>query len=148
MRKIIRKYYPGDRQVCKAFLVFPKTINGDRRWLEVGEWEDELQLEQNNPNPVWKPIRWADQPDVESSFMTFHKRRDIPPSMPPLHPPADQSAYQGVPMGIQFDKKEQLESVPDLKGPGTNPVPAGRDQSLAITHLEDSVMRAIRAITQ
>jgi hypothetical protein len=77
MRSKVEKPKPGDRRTVRGFLWFPKEINGESRWLESGEWQEEyLPGIANGGNTVmahWDPIRWTDQPDVPSRWITVKR---------------------------------------------------------------------------
>jgi hypothetical protein len=43
----------GQTRDKKSFLLFPKTINGETRWLEVAEWMDMRTA------MGWQPYAWC-----------------------------------------------------------------------------------------
>lgn len=76
----------GARRICRGFLLIPRTINGSRRWLEHGEWEQELwplpdmvPLMHPMERVYWTDIRWMDQPEIP-----MPRNRPRPPPPPPL----------------------------------------------------------------
>lgn len=75
----------GDRRILRRFLFLPKTVNGETRWMEVGEWEEEYIPVENYLNfNRWDAVRWTDQPDVPSRWVTLPSKpkSDIPPPPP------------------------------------------------------------------
>ena len=49
---------PGDTRMMTAFLLWPKNINNDVRWLERATWEEKYECGYD-----WcqfKPVRWID----------------------------------------------------------------------------------------
>jgi len=51
----------GDQRECSAFLFFPKTINGETRWLERARWLQVYTQEEDDLGPYcgrWSAIRW------------------------------------------------------------------------------------------
>jgi hypothetical protein len=50
----------GDTRVRSGFLFFPKTINGEERWLEWARWEEryEVWTEMWAVDSGWVPIAW------------------------------------------------------------------------------------------
>lgn len=48
----------GDRRIKTRFLVLPKTINREVRWLEKATWEEEYHLGYDFHQFV--PVRWVD----------------------------------------------------------------------------------------
>lgn len=56
-----------DRRTVSGFLLFPKTIGREQRWLERATWE-ELYTPGNMFSPgLWDAVRWVDsaQPERE-----------------------------------------------------------------------------------
>lgn len=52
----------GDKRKRKTFLIFPKTINNECRWLEFAEWEEILEhifmgFEDGN-QIYWRGVKW------------------------------------------------------------------------------------------
>jgi hypothetical protein len=61
----MRKQYPGkyERRIRSGFLLLPKTIGRERRWLETAIWEEEFipLYPILYPNPLhgnWISVRW------------------------------------------------------------------------------------------
>jgi hypothetical protein len=61
----MRKQYPGkyERRIRSGFLLFPKTIGRERRWLETAIWEEEFIPLYPNLFPdvlygYWKLLKW------------------------------------------------------------------------------------------
>lgn len=56
----------GDGRYCEAFLLWPKRIGLEWRWLETGRWHEEFHWVKPYPKalmrrkPVWIPTAWAD----------------------------------------------------------------------------------------
>ena len=48
--------YIGETRVIKMFLLFPKTIYGEMRWLEVATWKEQL-----NSDFKWNAIGWINE---------------------------------------------------------------------------------------
>jgi hypothetical protein len=44
---------------CKGFLFFPKTINGETRWLEFSKWKKEYPIEDYD-YATWESTKWLD----------------------------------------------------------------------------------------
>ena len=52
----------GDQRVRRRFLVLPKSIGGEVRWLEVASWKEEF-FELYGPNGYWSEwlgTEWVD----------------------------------------------------------------------------------------
>jgi len=64
----MRSKFPprGQKRVRRAFLLFPKTINHERRWLEWAEWEEEIAYfvhgmsGQGGHSWDYVPTKWLD----------------------------------------------------------------------------------------
>ena len=63
----MRKRYPPNkaRRVRRAFLLLPKQIGGETRWLEWACWLDEYSAN-IWPTGVWFARRWVSESDYES----------------------------------------------------------------------------------
>lgn len=44
----------------RAFLLLPKTINRECRWLEIAEWREDLELSTKGGCTRWTPRAWVD----------------------------------------------------------------------------------------
>ena len=55
----------GDTRTKRHFLVFPKSIRGERRWLEFATWVDERQSGgggwEDGPSYWWGAIKWVNE---------------------------------------------------------------------------------------
>jgi hypothetical protein len=51
-------YKPGEKRIRSGFLLFPKTIDNETRWLETSTWEEILKRSMDGDN--FDPIRWID----------------------------------------------------------------------------------------
>jgi len=60
MRKKLSFYttLAGARRTRKRFLLFPKMIQGELRWLETATWEEEFVVS----TCEWVARRWLAQP--------------------------------------------------------------------------------------
>lgn len=64
MRYIPIKHQPGTTRIRERFLLFPKCIDGEWRWLEHAVWCEELTtvmcvvLHTMNRNK-WIAVRWS-----------------------------------------------------------------------------------------
>lgn len=47
------------RRVRRSFLILPRYINGEARWLERAAWIEERDIG-NYAGGEWRPVRWAD----------------------------------------------------------------------------------------
>lgn len=59
-----KQYRNGDRRIQAKFLFFPKTINGDSRWLTYEVWEEIYALHTSLPARFiedWQPLHWIDE---------------------------------------------------------------------------------------
>lgn len=56
MRFNIKQLKIGDVRFKKRFLLFPKTIFPETRWLEYAEWAEEFVM--GLDGPYWRPIGW------------------------------------------------------------------------------------------
>jgi len=54
MKKVLPKN--GDRRTVGQYLLFPKIIDGVRRWLEFAVWEEEFV--ESKPYGIWFAKRW------------------------------------------------------------------------------------------
>jgi hypothetical protein len=50
----------GNRRIRTQFLLFPKTIDYEIRWLEIASWEEEYESNYFNYNEFckWQGLRW------------------------------------------------------------------------------------------
>ena len=47
----------SDTRVCRRFLLLPKTINSETRWMEWASW---AERDYNRPDYFgWKPMGWV-----------------------------------------------------------------------------------------
>lgn len=55
-------YAPGDYREKTRFLLFPKTIGYETRWLEVATWEEKYNPcnEYNSLFSNWVPTKWIE----------------------------------------------------------------------------------------
>ena len=63
----MKKKYPKkyEKRIRSGFLLFPKRIKRERRWLEIATWEEEFRpvYPIQYPNILegyWKPIKWLE----------------------------------------------------------------------------------------
>ena len=52
----------GEQRKRKEFLLLPRTIGRETRWLETAEWIEEYG--ENYVDAGWNAIRWADSHDT------------------------------------------------------------------------------------
>jgi hypothetical protein len=52
----------GDRRTVKRFLFFPRCIDGERRWLEIAEWVQIMEL-----SGLWYDSYWMPLPEPPES---------------------------------------------------------------------------------
>ena len=56
--------HTGDKRIVKRFLLFPKRIKDERRWLETATWEQEYcfyyATYRYGDSYCWVDIRWVD----------------------------------------------------------------------------------------
>ena len=61
-----RNNWCSRHRICKKFLIFPKTIDNERRWLETAKWEEMYQdnpfmyPSDGGPYMEWVAIKWID----------------------------------------------------------------------------------------
>ena len=48
----------GDKRIRRGFLIFPKQLEYETRWLEVATWEEELKS--GYEFSWWEATRWVD----------------------------------------------------------------------------------------
>ena len=48
----------GDWREREAFLILPRTIGGETRWLEWGEWEQRYSQPYDGDSD-WVDVRWS-----------------------------------------------------------------------------------------
>lgn len=60
--RVKRKYKPGNIRIIEKFLIFPKTINGETRWLEKAKIKQrfEFYIDVVIPLSEWDDIKWVD----------------------------------------------------------------------------------------
>lgn len=56
----------GKSRVRRRFLLFPKRIGGETRWLELATWKEEVAYRVDRQSRVyegwtWKPVCWIDR---------------------------------------------------------------------------------------
>jgi hypothetical protein len=49
----------GDRQCREEFLLFPKSIDGEVRWLTTAKWEE--KYESSSYPSLWWGTKWIDE---------------------------------------------------------------------------------------
>lgn len=57
----IKRRKHGDRRIKKRFLLFPKTIQNETRWMETASWEQYYKTYKNGYNlnmGVWVDYKW------------------------------------------------------------------------------------------
>lgn len=66
----------------KKFLWFPKTINGETRWLEVSRWQEEFRIITGYAPYIyrWVPIHWIPNGIINSFIEKEELKRPIPPA--------------------------------------------------------------------
>jgi len=47
----------GDKRTKKRFLIFPKVIGKEWRWIEIAEWEEEYKVAAII-GLMWFPTKW------------------------------------------------------------------------------------------
>ncbi len=47
----------GDTRVRRGFLLFPKTISGETRWLEWARWQERYEASYES---WWMAVAWVD----------------------------------------------------------------------------------------
>ena len=59
----MRKQLPKDRtkRIKTAFLIFPKTIDGEKRWLEKATWEEYCLSSDIYGQTFWYGIKWINK---------------------------------------------------------------------------------------
>jgi hypothetical protein len=58
----------NDKRIKSKFLLFPKTINEETRWLERADWIEKFvavyvyktEIEETPNKYFWLPIKWID----------------------------------------------------------------------------------------
>ncbi len=58
MRKQLPKNHT--KRTRTKFLFFPKTIKGEKRWLEKATWEEYCLSSDTSGQTFWYGIRWID----------------------------------------------------------------------------------------
>jgi hypothetical protein len=51
----------GDKRFQTRFLLFPKTIDIETRWLEIAQWEEEYTKDNLNGGTRWRLAKWISQ---------------------------------------------------------------------------------------
>jgi hypothetical protein len=64
----------GDRRVVYKFLIFPKTINNETRWLEKAYIVQELQKTWDLATHAYTGLKWR---DVKWDFDELNERRKL-----------------------------------------------------------------------
>ena len=54
-------YEGGFTRIKQAFLLFPRSIKGDWRWLERAKWEEHLVVHSQTEPPMWEGLQWIDE---------------------------------------------------------------------------------------
>lgn len=67
--EVMRRYYEmpkphelGERRTVTRFLLFPKYIGNEMRWLETATWEERCCMSGGEVKPHlhgWTPVRWV-----------------------------------------------------------------------------------------
>ena len=57
------KVQVGDKRIVTKFLLFPKSINGITRWLEVASWQERYKYVQYECK--WIGIKWIDRNNIK-----------------------------------------------------------------------------------
>lgn len=59
----MKQYQEGDERVVTRFLLWPTTINGERRWLETARIRQRLTfwVEICEQHWFWHNVAWEDQ---------------------------------------------------------------------------------------
>lgn len=65
MRWRIGYCYAGDERVIRRFLLFPKEIKGEVRWLEWASIRQQLNGRTTHDGPEWVDIAWVDDTPPE-----------------------------------------------------------------------------------
>ncbi|KKM91234.1 hypothetical protein LCGC14_1230540 [marine sediment metagenome] len=61
MRWKVKEPKDGDLRVRESrFLLFPRLIRGERRWLEFASWTQVRRFDQATCFYEWRDIAWAD----------------------------------------------------------------------------------------
>jgi len=55
----------GNKRTRKAFLLFPKRINNETRWLEVAKWIQEERHNFYNGVWYWVNLFWVDDQEAK-----------------------------------------------------------------------------------
>jgi len=50
----------SDVRIKKAFLIFPKCIKREWRWLEIATWE-EIRTSRRSRSPYWRNDEWVNK---------------------------------------------------------------------------------------
>lgn len=59
----------GERRIRSKFLIFPKLIDGDCRWLERSYYIEEYEISNVMfQDCAWKPIKWVSEEDYHTTW--------------------------------------------------------------------------------
>ena len=58
MRYKFKKHRIGDERIIKKFLLVPKTINNELRWLEKAEYKEIFLTISGFPQGYWTEYEW------------------------------------------------------------------------------------------
>lgn len=73
----MRKIYPrkNELRVRSAFLIFPRTIKNEKRWLERATWEQICITPYKNETLVfWEDTQWIDDLDKYNYLKELRKQ--------------------------------------------------------------------------
>jgi len=59
----------GQRRIKSQFLLFPKTIRGETRWLEFASWEEAFFVGMTGYS-WWGEMKWIDKGDKVEDDIT------------------------------------------------------------------------------
>jgi len=59
MRRIIKLVHQGDSRYRDRFLLFPKAIGNEWRWLERARWKEVYSF--NYADSGWDATEWVDE---------------------------------------------------------------------------------------
>jgi len=66
----------GDTRVQKGFLLLPKRIDNETRWMEYAEWKEEL-VGRGGEDYTWRDEWWnEDEEDVENILLDKTDKED------------------------------------------------------------------------
>jgi hypothetical protein len=61
----------GDRKVCGSFLLFPKCIEGEFRWLEYAYWEERYGHLGRDKGDGWSADRWLTRQEAKAALAFY-----------------------------------------------------------------------------